>query len=111
MTDVPHFSLPLRFVTSQSATPQCAVNEQDSIDEIADCALATMLCPLGFRVELPSFGLPDMTFAMPRVDTDEVRTVIERWEPRAALRLTQEPDALDELIDRVQMIVQVRTQE
>lgn len=106
MTDVPHFSLPFRF-----ATPYAAVNEQDSIDEIADCALAIMLYPLGYRVELPSFGLPDPTFASPHVDTDEIRTVIERWEDRASLRLGQEYDAIDELITRVLMTVQVRTQE
>jgi hypothetical protein len=106
MTDVPHFSLPFRF-----ASPYVAVTEQDSIDEISDCALAIMLYPLGYRVELPSFGLPDMTFSSPVVDTDEIRTVIERWEDRASLQLSQHYDSLDILITRVQMIVQVRTQE
>jgi len=106
MTDVPHFSLPFRF-----ATPYAAVNEQDSIDEISDCALAIMLYPLGYRVELPEFGLPDPTFSTPTVDTDEIRTAIERWEDRASLRLGQSTDPIDELITRVQMTVQVRTQE
>ena len=105
MADVPHFSFPFRF------GPQAAVSEQDSIDEIADCALAVILCPVGYRVELPDFGLADATFSSPRVDTDDIRTAIEAWEPRAQTALDQYPDALDALIDHVEVLVQVRTQE
>ncbi len=105
MTELPHFSLPFRFGTS------AAVNEQDSVAEIADCALAIMLCPLGYRVELPSFGLPDPAFSSPAVDTDEIRRIVHEWEPRAALRLAGEIDPLDALIERVQTIVQVQTEE
>jgi phage baseplate assembly protein W len=106
VTDVPHFSLPFRF-----ATPYVAVSEQDSIDEIADCVLAILSYPLGYRVELPSFGLPDPTFSSPVVDIDEIRTVVERWEERASAQLTQQHDAVDELITRVLMTLQVQTQE
>jgi phage baseplate assembly protein W len=103
MTDVPHFSLPFRF-----ATPLAAVSEQDSLDEIADCVYAILICPQGFRVELPLFGQPDPTFT--QVDLDELREVIESWEERADLLLTSQPDALDELITHVRTSVQVRTE-
>lgn len=106
MTDVPHFDLPFRFTS-----PQAAVVEQDSVEEIAECVLATLLCPLGYRVELPEFGVDDPTFSMPGVDLDAVREAVELWEPRAELLLSQRPDALDELISRVQMHVQVRSEE
>jgi hypothetical protein len=106
MTDLPHFSLPFRF-----GGPQAAVNEQDSIAEIGDCVLATLLCPLGFRVELPSFGVDDPTFSSPLVDTDEIRDVLSRWEPRALLSLDGELDQVDELVQHVQTIVRVRSQE
>lgn len=103
--DVPHFSLPFRF-----ASPQAAVNEQDSLDEIADCVYAILICPTGYRVELPTFGLPDPTFAMPAPDLDEMREVVETWEERAGLLLDEHPDVFDELISRVQVDVQVRTE-
>jgi phage baseplate assembly protein W len=104
VTDVPHFSLPLRF------GPQAAVAEQDSIDEIADAALAVILCPVGYRVELPEFGLPDVVFSSPVVDTDDIRTAIEAWEPRAQVALDQHPDALDALVSRVTLrVLDVRT--
>lgn len=105
MSDVPHFSLPFRFVA-----PDAATSEQDSLDEITDCVLAALLCPQGYRVELPPYGLPDPTFAQ-RVDVDEIRSTIEAWEPRAAAVLAERPDAFDELIAHVQVNVTIRTEE
>lgn len=105
MTDVPHFALPFRF-----STPHAAVTEQDSLDEIADCCYAILACPMGYRVELPTFGLIDPTFSMPGPDVDEIREAIETWEERAALLLSAQPDALDVLISRVEVDVQVRTE-
>lgn len=105
MTDVPHFSLPFRF-----AHPQAAVSEQDSLDEIADCVYVVLVCPTGFRVELPAFGLPDPAFSMPAPDLDEIRDVIETWEERAGVLLDQQPDVLDALIARIGVNVQVRTE-
>lgn len=85
MTDIPHFALPFRF-----ATPEAAVVEQDSIDEIAYCAYAILACPLGFRVDLPEFGLPDLTFTQQPVDVQIVAQAIEEWEPRALVEFTPE---------------------
>ena len=107
MTDLPHFDLPFRF----DASPQAAVVEQDSVEEIAECALAVLLCPLGYRVELPEFGLADPTFSSPEVDVEAVREAVETWEPRAQLLVGAERDAIDQLVERVQVLVQVRTEE
>jgi len=106
MTDVPHFDLPFRF-----ATPRAAVVEQDSIDEIANAALAILLCPRGFRPELPEFGIDDPTFSTPGVDADAITGALETWEPRASNAITQNPDALDELVAHVQVYVRVRSQD
>jgi phage baseplate assembly protein W len=103
--DVPHFAQPFRF-----STPFAAVSEQDSLDEIADCVYAILVCPLGFRVESPLFGLPDQTFAMPAPDLDEIREAIESWEPRAAALLAEHPDLADELIARVEVLIRVRSE-
>jgi phage baseplate assembly protein W len=105
MTDVPHFSLPFRFAGSS-----VAVNEQDSIEEVADACLAILLCPVGFRVELPSFGLEDPTFTSPAPDLDTVREALDQWEPRAAAAISEYPDLLDALIAHVEVDVQVRTE-
>ena len=106
MTDVPHFSYPFRFTT-----PQAAVTEQDSLDEIADCVLVTLLCPAGFRVELPEFGVPDLTFTQQPVDIDTLREAVDFWEPRALATFDTQPDQLDNLIARVQTLITIRTED
>ena len=113
MTDIPHFDLPFRFNTSGGGSdgPSAAVVEQDSIDEIAVCVLAILLCPTGFRVELPEFGLNDPTFSIPRLDIEMMRQQIEVWEPRAQVLLESSQDAYDELVQRAQLYVQVRSEE
>jgi phage baseplate assembly protein W len=105
VSDVPHFSLPFRF-----ATPQAAVSEQDTVDEVGDCILSILVCPVGFRVELPTFGTPDPTFESP-IDLDAIQTSIETWEPRAAMALTEQPDLLDVMVEHLELRVQVRTEE
>jgi hypothetical protein len=105
VADVPHFSLPFRFVN-----PQAATTEQDSLDEVADCVFAILTCPVGFRVESPSFGLPDPTFSMPAPDLDEIRSVIEQWDDRAAVVLAEQPDLFDALIAHVIATVSVRSE-
>lgn len=105
MTDVPHFSLPFRFAGGNAAE-----TEQDSLDEIADCCYAILVCPVGFRVELPAFGITDPAFTLPGPDVDEIRLALETWEPRAVAVLEEHPDAIDELVARVQVSVQVRSE-
>jgi hypothetical protein len=67
MTDIPHFSVPLRFVNGAAV-----VLEQDTTDEIMTCGLAILLCPLGSRVELPTFGIPDPSFTQGLPSTDVI---------------------------------------
>jgi hypothetical protein len=105
MPDVPHFDLPFRFASSSAA-----VVEQDSLEEIANCVYAVLVCPLGFRVELPTYGTPDPTFSMPSPDLDELREVVTTWEERASVLLDEHADQYDELIARVGVVVQARTE-
>lgn len=106
MTSVPHFALPFRF-----ANPHAATTEQDSIDEIADCCFAILVCPQGFRVEMPTFGLPDPVFSPQPLDLDVLREAIDTWEPRASILVSDHPDAFDELLARLEVDVHVRTED
>lgn len=105
MADLPHFSLPFRF-----SGPAAAVNEQDSLDEIGDCVLAVLVCPEGFRIELPSFGLLDQAFAIPGPSLAEIRDAVATWERRAQQTLSQYPDTFDELTAHVLDYVRLRTE-
>jgi phage baseplate assembly protein W len=106
MAKLPHFSYPFRF-----AAGKAVVSEQDSPDEVADCVTAILLCPVGYRVELPEFGTDDVAFSSPSVDTDKIREAVGFWEPRASLGFEQHVDANDQLIARIRMAVEVRTEE
>ena len=107
MTDVPHFSLPFRF---NGTPPGAAVVEQDSLDDIACCVISVLVCPVGFRVELPEFGVPDPTFAL-HVDVDDIRERVEEWEDRSTVLFNQYPDELDALIRHLGVSVKMRTEE
>jgi hypothetical protein len=96
MTDLPHFALPFRFDAGAAA-----VVEQDTTDEIMTCALAVLLCPVGARMELPAFGIPDPTFSEANVDAGVIAAALTTWEPRAQQVVESNPDALDDLVAHV----------
>ena len=96
MTDLPHFAIPFRFDNGAAV-----VVEQDTTDEILGCELAILLCPVGFRVELPEFGIPDPTFSQGVPDVEVIAAALTAWEPRSQEKVTGQLDALDELISHV----------
>jgi len=98
--DIPHFALPFRFENGAAV-----VLEQDTTDEIVACDLAILLCPLGFRVELPEFGIPDPTFTEGQVAGDVIDAALSEWEPRSEQVLSTWPDALDVLTAHVNIRV------
>lgn len=93
---IPHFSFPFRFDNGHAV-----VVDQDTTDEIMACELAIVLCPLGFRVELPDFGILDPTFSEGGVNVEAIAAALSAWEPRSQEVVTGVLDALDELVSRV----------
>jgi hypothetical protein len=98
--DVPHFDLPFRFDHGAAA-----VNEQDSLDDIAVCVEAIVRYEQGQRPELPEFGIPDYTFRQGDFDTDDLQDAIEVWEERADLLIEDDYDRFDELVQLVEIRV------
>lgn len=98
MADLPHFALPLQFSNGAAV-----VYEQDTTDEILSCVLAILLCPLGYRVELPTFGLADPTFTEGLVRTDAINAALSEWEPRAAQDSDSWLDELDAFVSHVRV--------
>ena len=104
MTDVPHFAFPLRYVNGSAV-----VNEQDSIDDIADCVTAICLTQEGERDELPEFGITELTFQQQPVSLAGLLSQIATWEPRAALLADSNPDLVDIAIMNADINVRVAT--
>ena len=95
-----HFSYPFRW----DQTGHAAVNEQDTSEDIADCVIASILTPRGWRVDSPEFGITDPTFAAP-IDIGLMMTEIDYDEPRA--KPTLEPIITEEMT-RDEFVANVR---
>lgn len=87
---IPRFALPLRYKNGSAL-----VNEQDSIDDIADCVYAVCSTHPGDRQELPDFGLTDPTFDQEPLPVATMQIQIEQWEPRATILINSAPDRFD----------------
>lgn len=101
---IPHFSLPFRYVNGSAL-----VNEQDSIDDIADCVYAVCVTDPGDRDDLPDFGLVDPTFGLEPLNASAAQTQIETWEPRASVLIDMAPDQYDQSIVNAQVNVELLT--
>ena len=80
MADIPHFTFPFEFG---------AYNEQDSIEDVKACVAAILSCPLGNRVEEPSFGISDQAFGLSGANLGELRSAVSRWDSRADTDIDQ----------------------
>ncbi len=86
MTDIPHLAIPLTL----GPGGQLAVNEQDTLDDVAQCVQVLLETTAGSRIEEPSYGVPDLTFRTSLTLAD-VEAAIDEWEPRATVELAEIP--------------------
>lgn len=93
----PHFDLPFRFMHRGGA----ASVEQDSFEDITNCVECIVRTPYGFRVDAPEFGFPNLELFEQPVLSSDVIDLVDSQEPRASLILSENPDKLDSLIDRI----------
>lgn len=104
MTDssvlVPHLAWPLRV----GAGGTFATVEQDSDEDVMQGVLVLLSTPLGRQVELPNYGMDEQVFRN-APDLNAAVEALETWQPRATIDASYQVDSLDELIQRVQIVV------
>lgn len=88
----PHFDYPFNYVNGDFA-----VVEQGSPAELENCVEVILSCPLGFREELPEFGLADQAFKEGGADLEGIEDAISKWEPRV-------DEELEENFDKKELI-------
>jgi len=81
-----HFALPFKFGSNGHAE----VVEQDSPEDVANCADAVLSTPRGFRLEIPDFGIRNPVLTENGPNINELMAALEEWEPRAAYTLTEQ---------------------
>jgi phage baseplate assembly protein W len=98
---IPHFAFPFRFGERGAAV----VIEQDSYEEIEQCVKVLMLTEIGERLEVPDFGILDVTFRN-GADTSSIEAAAKEWDERVETDISEEPDRLNGMIRH--LLVQVR---
>ena len=98
----PHFDLPFRF---SDAGTVCV--EQGSEDDLVNCVYTIVICPFGWRDEVPTFGIPDQAFSYPAMP-EQLQGIIQDQEPRTTLIFSESGDFYDELIRRIRIGVERR---
>lgn len=98
---IPHFSLPFRL----GANGAFVVNEQDSVDELADCVAIVIATPVGSRLEAPDYGTARYEFGDPAPDA--IVAAVAEWEPRADITVDVAA-ALGDLGEVTEVAVAVR---
>jgi hypothetical protein len=84
MDPIPHLALPLRIETGRYATVQ-----QDTLDELVVNVSCICAFPLGYRIEAPEFGIPELELSDAPLPVDDVERIIETWEPRADVEVNE----------------------
>lgn len=106
--DVPHFDYPFRFLSDGHA----ATVEQDTDDDHLAQAMAILKTPLGFRMELPEFGVAEHVFdELPLGHaTEDYRVALEMWMDSDALEdIIEEYSTLDRFVTHI--VVQLKDHE
>lgn len=84
MADIPHFAFPFRFSGGKVVEV-----EQDSIDDIASCVHAILSVERGELIQMPEFGVIDLTFLMTEAAIPEIKEAIQSQEPRATVAIEE----------------------
>lgn len=101
MDAIPHLALPLRVERGAFATVQ-----QDTLDELVATVSCICSFPLGFRIEAPDFGIPELELSSAPLPVDELERQIEAWEPRADVEVRERPyDPTDPTAARLEVAV------
>lgn len=93
---IPHFDIPFRMVGNHAA-----VNDQDTIEDVDACVEAILRTHTGQRLEVPTFGVPDLTFGLQPLKLGPVINAVLDQEPRASMVAEQTPDTFDSYVARI----------
>ncbi len=98
MLEQPHIDSPFRFGPQGESPP---TNDQDSPQEIEDAVENILRYKIGFREDLPEFGIPDFSFKQAPISLGPIVDAILKYEPRAASLVTSDTTRLEEMIENI----------
>lgn len=96
MTAPQHLALPLR----PDETGGFVTHDQDSVDDITQCVQVVMSTPIGSRMELPQFGIPQLEFST--LPLPAMLTALYIWEPRASILVREALSRNDSMVVEIE---------
>lgn len=91
--DIPALAAPFSIMTAIDPETGLSVGaaevEQGSEADIEACVYNILVCPQGFRLEDPDFGVPALQFANAPLPVADVLAAVQRYEPRASLSIVE----------------------
>lgn len=100
MPEQPHLRVPFNF--GPNGQPPL-VDEQQSDAEIQGCVENLLRYTIGFREDLPQFGIPDNTFKQAPINMGPIVDAILKYEPRAAALVAGDHSQLESMIENVRV--------
>ena len=86
--DIPHLAAPTTFTSTGMG-----VVDQNSLEHLASQVYNVCVCPVGFRSDLPAFGIPWPQFTNAPPSTNAIADAIRRWVPHATIEVSAYQDA------------------
>lgn len=80
----PHLKVPFQW----GADGHAQVVEQNSVEDVTQCVFAVLNTRLGFRLEIPTFGLRKQILTENGPSLTQIEAAVLEWEPRASYILT-----------------------
>lgn len=77
--ELPHFRMPFG---RDPKTGKVACVEQDTPEHVQSCEMTIAMCPQGFRVDRPEFGIPWPDMMNLPIDLDPIEAALQQFEPR-----------------------------
>lgn len=96
---VPQLAFPLRLDSSGDF----AQVEQDSLGDLIGSVAVLLNTPVGSRIELPEYGVPDSLFTPGGTGFDgtALEDSLREWEPRAKVTISDNLDPQDDMVNYV----------
>jgi hypothetical protein len=106
---IPHFAVPFSF---SGIGGHARVNEQGRYENTIDQIRVVLAYIIGYRIDLPEFGRPDLLFR--QIDHDIASTLsaaVARWIPDIDVETEEIQNLVDEYVRRFRMSVGSTDQE
>ena len=99
----PHFALPFRF-----GKGGCLVVEDNSPEEIEQCAEIALRYERGQRTGMPTFGLPDQALLQGGANFSQIVSAVTEHDDRIEAEVTRD-QIIQHGVDRVRVTLKART--